>query len=580
MNNELKQELRATVGAAIPALAIHSPETEQIIKDVLQYSYSTGSDSQTGTVARVLVWRVGVGFEEWAAYKDVGQNEDERIMTCLTENTASVDYRRTGVVERSEDDFPGAQVPFAVDFMTNYDAEADGHRVIFVLRDWNEFIAASGNEHIDRQLMLLEQAIEGNQKTVVMLSPSRWTEEDIPDQLKAYIRLTNYPLPDKVGRMLQIRQELGNYVRDTNLPNSFRENMLKIGEEEIEQLSDACAGMTRLQIQDTLTMSAALHRDWKISFVLDEKRKAVERAGFTLIRPATGFENIGGLTPLKRWIHLISRRFTQAAKEYGFIRNIRGLLMAGVPGCGKTAVAKAMANEMNMNILMVEAPNLKGSLVGESEAKVQRLLDIAKAAAPLIVFVDEAEKLLGKSEGVHDGGAHDAVLGQFLTFMQEDDSGVMFVFTANNMNKFSPELVDRFEGRFFIDLPEPEEREEIIKIHLRLRSQDVDKYDVSEVVKKTAKFSGRNIEDGIEEAMTISFSEERPLEMRDLIEVFDVLVPTSKTKKDEIEHMRSFVENGTMRKANNEVVRDSKSKKTRLSNLREFYLGDALRSPY
>jgi SpoVK/Ycf46/Vps4 family AAA+-type ATPase len=244
--------------------------------------------------------------------------------------------------------------------------------------------------------------------------------------------------------------------------------------------------------------------------------------------------------------------------------------MAGVPGCGKTAIAKAAANEMNMNILMVDATDLKGSLVGESEAKVHRLLQIAKAAAPLIVFVDEAEKLLGKSEGVHDGGAHDAVLGQFLTFMQEDDSGVFFVFTANNMNKFSPELVDRFEGRFFIDLPEPEEREEIIKIHLRLRSQDVEEFDVSDLVKKTAKFSGRNIEDGIEEAMTISFSEERPLEMRDLIEVFDVLVPTSKTKKDEIEHMRSFVENGSMRKANNEVVRDSKSKKTRLSNLREF----------
>ena len=213
---------------------------------------------------------------------------------------------------------------------------------------------------------------------------------------------------------------------------------------------------------------------------------------------------------------------------------------------------------------MVEAQNLKGSLVGESEAKVYRLLEIAKAAAPLIVFVDEAEKLLGKSEGIHDGGAHDAILGQFLTFMQEDDSGVLFVFTANNMNKFSPELVDRFEGRFFIDLPEPEEREEIIKIHLKLRSQDVEKYDIPELVKMTAKFSGRNIEDGIEEAMTISFSEDRPLEMADLISVFAILVPTSKTKKEEIEHMRTFVENGAMRKANNEVKRIKAPSKHRL----------------
>jgi SpoVK/Ycf46/Vps4 family AAA+-type ATPase len=221
---------------------------------------------------------------------------------------------------------------------------------------------------------------------------------------------------------------------------------------------------------------------------------------------------------------------------------------------------------MNMNILMVDATDLKGSLVGESEAKVHKLLEIAKAAAPLIVFVDEAEKLLGKSEGVHDGGAHDAVLGQFLTFMQEDDSGVFFVFTANNMNKFAPELIDRFEGRFFIDLPEPEEREEIIRIHLKLRTQDASQFDINQLIKLTAKFSGRNIEDGIEEAMTRSFSEDRPLEMKDLVYVFETLVPTSKTKKDEIDIMRSFVDNGSMRKANNPpATKVAGKKKGRLS---------------
>ena len=69
------------------------------------------------------------------------------------------------------------------------------------------------------------------------------------------------------------------------------------------------------------------------------------------------------------------------------------------------------------------------------------------------------------------GGAHDAVLGQFLSFMQEDTSGVFFVFTANNMEKFAPELVDRFVGRFFIDLPSEEERRDILGIHLGIRSQ-------------------------------------------------------------------------------------------------------------
>ena len=228
--------------------------------------------------------------------------------------------------------------------------------------------------------------------------------------------------------------------------------------------------------------------------------------------------------------------------------------MAGGPGCGKSAIAKAAAHEMNMNIMMVQATDLKGSLVGESEAKVHRLLDIARAAAPLIVFVDEAEKLLGKSEGIHDGGAHDAVLGQFLTFMQEDDSGVFFVFTANNMSKFAPELVDRFEGRFFIDLPKPAERKDIIDIHLGMRQygqQDAEHFDVQELVRLTDSFSGRNIEDAIEEAMTISFSEDcRPLEQADLKKVFETVVPTSETKADEIDTMRSYVEDGLMREAN------------------------------
>jgi SpoVK/Ycf46/Vps4 family AAA+-type ATPase len=489
-----------------------------------------------------------------------GINEIDLMMAEVKPVTGS-DGRP--VIYSAEDDFPGANVPFAVDYMTNYDTEEEGRNVIFILRDWQRFIDANA-EHVDRQLALYENIILGGGRTVVLLCPSRWTGENIPVELNSHVRLIRYDLPDKENRMAIIEDERQTLSTATHVSHDFAKAFKTITETDIEAYADACAGMTRQQIIDTLIMCAATHFKWDIDFVLDEKRKAVEQAGFTLIRPSAGFEIIGGLTPLKRWVQLISRRFTNAAKDYGFIRNIRGLLMAGVPGCGKTLVAKSMANEMNMNILMVEAQNLKGSLVGESEAKVHKLLEIARAAAPLIVFVDEAEKLLGKSEGVHDGGAHDAILGQFLTFMQEDDSGVFFVFTANNMNKFSPELVDRFEGRFFIDLPEPEEREEIIKIHLKLRSQDVDKYDVPDLVKRTAKFSGRNIEDGIEEAMTVSFSEDRPLEMQDLVDVFTVLVPTSKTKKDEIEHMRSFVENGTMRKANNVVVRAKTQKQSRI----------------
>jgi len=584
MNEDLRNEMKATINAAIPCLAIHSVETGKILEDITHHAiHEATNEHNNDAVAKLFVWRVSVGFEEWAAFHVTAEGETEIIH--MDEETIStieglgsagrVMYRGTGRIHTVEDDGYGSSaLQHALDFMREYDAIQEGHRAIFVLRDWNQYIDTNP-PFIDEQLSLFEECITGNQKTVIMLSPSRWTPEpdqpaSIPHPLQAYVRTAKYQLPTKEDRIGLITNELAYYVNNAVLTPAFRNNMRKIDNDDVESLADATAGMTRLQIADTLTMSAALFGSWKMDFILDEKRKSVEKAGFTLIRPSSGFENIGGLTPLKSWIRLISKRFTQAAREYGFIRNIRGLLMAGVPGCGKTAIAKAMANEMNMNILMVEATNLKGSLVGQSEAKVHRLLEIARAAAPLIVFVDEAEKLLGKSEGVHDGGAHDAVLGQFLTFMQEDDSGVMFVFTANNMDKFSPELVDRFEGRFFIDLPEPEEREEIIKIHLGLRKQNVDSFDIATLVKKTARFSGRNIEDGIEEAMTISFSEDRPLEMSDLISVFDVLVPTSKTKKEEIEHMRTYVEKGYMRKANIDAVKRSSGSRSRVDSLRDF----------
>ena len=583
MNEDLRIELKGTINAAIPCLAIYSAETDEILQDICHHAiHEATHEENNDAVAKLFVWRISAGFEEWAAYHvtEDGETEiihmdEETIDAIQMTPNSSLIYQGTNRLHEVEDDGYGSSaLQHAIDFISEYDALQEGHRAIFVMRDWNQFIDTNP-PFIDEQLSLFEDCIKGNQKTVIMLSPSRWTPEpdqpaSIPTQLQAYIRTANYPLPTKEDRIKLITRELTHYVNHPGLKTAFRNAMRKIDNEDIEAFADATAGMTRLQIADTLTMSAALFGTWKMDFILDEKRKSVEKAGFTLIRPSSGFENIGGLTPLKTWIRLISKRFTQAAIEYGFIRNIRGLLMAGVPGCGKTAIAKAMANEMNMNILMVEATNLKGSLVGQSEAKVHRLLDIAKSAAPLIVFVDEAEKLLGKSEGVHDGGAHDAVLGQFLTFMQEDDSGVMFVFTANNMDKFSPELVDRFEGRFFIDLPEPEEREEIIKIHLGLRKQNVDNFDIAKLVKKTAKFSGRNIEDGIEEAMTISFSEDRPLEMSDLISVFNVLVPTSKTKKNEIEHMRTYVEKGFMRKANIEPSKRSTGSQSRVDSLRDF----------
>ncbi|MBK38319.1 MAG: hypothetical protein CMB45_04950 [Euryarchaeota archaeon] len=565
MDEELLKNLQACVGASVPCIAITTTETEEIIKQVSEYSakYSyQGSKNQKRR--RVFVWRESIGFEEYAIFM-MGENNTKKAVEVIPAGTSNLSWgcaKVPGVVYSPDDDFPGATVPYAVEFMTDWDSKEAGRGAIFILRDWHRYINANA-DHVDRQLSLFEEITAlGQHKTVVMLSPEKWDSETIPIELNQHVYQMDFDMPGKSER-LQILKKMHD-----DLSSDARWKLGELGTDELESVADATAGLTRMQMQNVICMSLITEHTWDMDYILGEKKKLVQQAGFQMTRPRTGFEIIGGLDPLKNWATRLRKRFTKAARDYGFPRYPRGLLMAGVPGCGKSAISKALANEWGMNLLTVQATDLKGSLVGESEAKVQRLLTTARAAAPIIVFVDEAEKLLGKSEGVHDGGAHDAVLGQFLSFMQEDDSGVFFVFTANNMEKFAPELVDRFEGRFFIDLPSASEREQIIGIHLGLRKQSVEKFDIGELVRATKDFSGRNIEDSIEEAMSIAFDEDRDMTMKDLQEVFSLVIPTSKTKKTEIETMRQFVENGMMRQAND--LGDSVEAETHMIGTRSF----------
>ena len=561
MDKNFKKIMEACMGASIPCAAWSTTgEVDQLIHETVEWAVKYGKKTPA-----VFVWRESVGYQEYAAFVT---NEDGTKVRVQSLDPSTAAFEITALedaVFSPDDDFPGAAVPFAIDFIRDFNVDEEGRSAIFVLRDWHRHIEYN-IDHVDRQLALFEQITTGDEKHIIAIGQPAWTDENIPVELNPHMYRATLELPDKAER-LAIATE---WHREVLLSQSrdFPE-LQKVDNEHLEKVADATGGLTRMQTVNAVCMAIASTGTFDIDFILDEKRNLVKQAGFEITRPEAGFERIGGLTPLKEWASRLRQRFTKEAFDYGFLSYPSGLLMAGVPGCGKSAIAKAIANEWGMNLLTVEATNLKGSLVGESEAKTKRLFDTAKAAAPVIVFVDEAEKLLGKSEGTNDGGAHDAVLGQFLSFMQEDDSGVFFMFTANNMEKFSPELVDRFEGRFFIDLPSAGEREEILGIHLQHRKQNVEDFDLAELVRASKDFSGRNIEQSIKRAMGISMADGfRPLSQEDLLEVFKVVIPTSKTKKTEIETMRTFVENGMMQGAND--TSGSATKGPSASKLKKF----------
>ena len=579
-SKDFGETLKGSMTAHIPMVSVHTSEWMSTISNVLDFSLLAVPAMQhtvetangpakvpMGKKARVLVWRMGDGgFREWNRYYPSGHSLQHQVLQSV-EGPEDPDLETTmpraskEIIMPEEEEGPASD---AISFIENWDDSQNGP-VIFIMRDFHYFLnPLQGSQKgmitemeplVDRMTRTCE-AITGLAKYVqiIITHETRW---QIPAELDSFVHRVRIDPPSKEER-IETASFMVEGILESDYSRKQYPGVSELDATHIEDIADAGAGLTSIQYENLLCMSLAKNGTMESEFVLREKAKLVEQAGFKLITPKVTFDEVGGLAPLKTWARRRKRRFTDDAYAYGFRRAPRGMLLAGVPGCGKTLLAKATAKEWGMNIIAVRAPDLKGSLVGESEEKTQKLLDMAEANGPCVVFIDEAEKLLGSQESVRDGGAHDAVLAQFLSFMQDNEAGVYCIFTANQMNKFPPELIDRFEGRWFVDLPSADEREGILRIHLTLNSSDRnglldivnDASSMEQLVKMCEGYSGRNIEQAIEEAMDIGFDENRLTTFEDLKTVFSEMKPTSETKKADIEAMREFVGNGTMRMAN------------------------------
>lgn len=270
------------------------------------------------------------------------------------------------------------------------------------------------------------------------------------------------------------------------------------------------------------------------------------------------FASLKGLEPLVNWAKLTGKRFTPAAAEYGFTGYPKGLLLTGVPGCGKTMAAKIIAEEWGMNLRRVNPDDITSRYVGGNEENIRAILDELVKEAPSICFVDEAEKLFIQMTGSEQTPA---TVGQastesiLLQFLEENDEPVFFIFTANDLHLMSPALIDRFDARFFVDLPDQPAREEIITLMLKERKKGKLGLDSSYLASISEHFTGRDIRAAIDTAMVTAFGENgRELTQEDLVMAFKNTKPTSMTHKDKIAEIRKMVAEGKVRSANSPRV--------------------------
>lgn len=315
---------------------------------------------------------------------------------------------------------------------------------------------------------------------------------------------------------------------------------------DTDVLARAMAGLTAAEAQQALLQAVvatgALEVTSAAPVILEAKREAVRRSGcLEYISEQASAGDIGGLDLLKAETGELPRLFTAEAAA-AHVEPPRGLLLVGVPGTGKSLTAKAIAGG-RMPLLRFDVGAAMGSLVGQSEANVREALKIAEAVAPCVLWLDEIEKALGGAGGEMDGGTSTRVLGTILTWMQERTAPVLVMATANDVSSLRPELVNRFEQVWFVDLPGPAACAEILTIHARKRAQELSATDAERLGRQAAQMAlnGREIEQAVKAALRTLFLNGAQGGLAQMLNsAIAATVPVSQTMDQEIVRLRAW----------------------------------------
>lgn len=290
------------------------------------------------------------------------------------------------------------------------------------------------------------------------------------------------------------------------------EQSVTITDELLEDMSMSFKGLTEFEIDNLL--AAALADDGMftrsdLKLIFDQKQQMIMKSGILEMIPLKERpDDIGGLENLKSWLDRKSKVFKSINKAVEFGVNMpKGVLIAGVPGCGKSLCAKVTAQMFDVPLLRLDMGKIMGKYVGESEENMRKAIGLAEAISPCILWIDELEKAFA---GVNGTGNEVTVrlFGTFLTWMQEKNSSTFVVATANDITKLPPELMrkGRFDEIFYVGLPKPEERRKIFEIHIqKRRKQDLANIDINSLVSQTDGYSGADVEGVVIDAVESAF---------------------------------------------------------------------------
>lgn len=339
-------------------------------------------------------------------------------------------------------------------------------------------------------------------------------------------------------------EQIGSVIQ-----NTAQEWEATLDKNALDEMAVAFKGLTESEIQNILRLAyhqyAGVFDRKAMSMILEQKRQTIKKSDILeMVEVSTGMDDVGGLVNLKQWLKRKASIFKnlQAAQEFG-VDMPKGVLIAGVPGCGKSLCAKATAALLNVPLLRLDMGRVLGKYVGESEANMRKAISLAEAISPCVLWIDELEKAFA-GVGGEGGGAEvtTRLLGSFLTWLQEKKTPVFVVATANDIVKLPSELLrkGRFDEIFYVELPNQKEREAILKIHLKKRrEQDLSQIDIPALAAATDKYSGADLEGVVKDGIEAAFaSRKTKVETEDIKRAIRETHPISEIMKESLDKMQ------------------------------------------
>ncbi len=402
---------------------------------------------------------------------------------------------------------------------------------IFLLKDFSAYLQ---DPAIARYLREIAQRFDKTRSTLVLTGPRM----DLPKGLEHlavhyHLRLPEeHEIDDVVTQV--IRSVQGNLKRTIQVTRAQRKDLYA-----------ALRGLTLKQVRQAVArvlMDDGALTVGDLQTVLAHKAEAIRASGLLEFYPAEDnrFE-LGGFAQLKRWLGRARHGFSEAARALN-LSAPRGILLVGVPGCGKSLAAKVIAREWGLPLLKLDAARLYDKFIGESEKNFLRATALAESMAPAVLWIDEIEKgLVSSGTGDGDAGLSRRLFGAFLTWLQEKKQAVFLVATANDLSALPPELLrkGRFDEIFFVDLPDPGERRQIWGIHLRRRKQDEKGFDLEALVEASSGFSGAEIEQAVIAGLYRALHAGGALSTSQLLDELRQTRPLSVSRREDIGRLRA-----------------------------------------